>query len=153
MSNEAHTLTNKEIAKAAGVGERTVARMKKKPGWPGDDDIDTLVAFIHATKGRAGRKPKDQTEAVIAATVAESSEIAKLNLEYKRSQIEKNNTSTRDYQLRILKEYRGKMVKGCAEAMAIIFKAVKALDLDHDQIKTIKAAANEAREHLNGIDK
>jgi hypothetical protein len=140
---------NREIAELAGVALSTVARFKKKPGWPGEDDIEKMVAFIQSTKSRAGRKPKAQEEQRKAAT--DTDEITRLNLEYKRSQIEKNNTSTHDYQLRILKSYRTKMVKGCSESMSIIFKAIKALDLDHDQIKNIKEATQEAREHLKGV--
>lgn len=141
-------MTNKEIAKMSGVSVATVARMKKKPGWPGDDDKEKLIAYIQSTKGRAGRPMKGQEKVL---SQSDSDEVTRLAIEYKRSQIEKNNTTTRDYQLRILREYRGKMIKGCSEAMAIIFKAIKSLDLDVDQVRVVKVAIDDAREHLKGI--
>lgn len=141
-------MTNKEIAKLAGVGERTVARFKKKPGWPGDSDPSALVEWIHANKARTGRKAKGEG---VTETKAQAAETYKLNIAYKQSQIEKNNTATHGYQQRIIKEYRHKMVKGCLESIDIIFKAIKKMDLDNDQIKTIKKAAESAKQHLKGV--
>lgn len=141
-------MTNKEIAKLADVGVSTVARMKKKPGWPGTDDPEKLVQWINATKGRAGRPKKGEEK---NPTKDEADEVYKLNIEYKRSQIEKNNTTTHGYQLKIIQEYRQKMIKGCNESMSILFKAIKQLDLGNDELKHIKAAVEEAREHLKGF--
>lgn len=141
-------MTNREIAEAAGVSLQTVNRMKKRPGWPGGDDLEKIVLFIKSTKGRAGR-PKKGEEKTISRDAMD--EITRLNLEYKRSQIEKNNTSTHEYQLRILRGHRERVVKGCSESMAILFKAISSLDLDIDQLKIIKSASIEAKEHLKKV--
>ncbi len=141
-------MTNKEIAEAAGVSAATVARAKRKPDWPGDSDINALVLWIQAGLSAAGRKTKALT---IKPTAAENGAMLALNLEYKRSQIEKNNVATHTYQQRAIKDYRQKMVKGCCDAMAIIFESIKALDLTKDEVNRVKAATAKARQHIKGL--
>lgn len=156
-------LSQADALEQFGVSRATMSRYRLDPHWPGDDaPFNMLANWIRGKKGAAGRKKKetrdkppkvptnfDQGEEFTDESAEEQEQQWELSDRLKLSQIEKNNTQIRKYQLACMTKHRADLMSKINKGLDRLFETLEDLELTHDQLSAIRNTIREIGHDLN----
>ena len=166
-------ITKKEAAAKLGCSRMTLHRWQKRDDWPGDDVewsiVEEWVSGIkdpfrggtESTAKPARKKAKQKTTRKAASskqrkTVSKKVPVAAneahlINIEYKRSQIEKTMTQTKRYQRAAIERYRKELIDHNKIVIDEFIEIIIELGLDSETIQDIQQRLNTKLEEFNKL--
>jgi transcriptional regulator with XRE-family HTH domain len=156
-------LSQADALEQFGVSRATMSRYRNDPHWPGDDaPFNMLATWIRGKKGPAGRKKKetranpptvptnfDEGVEFEDESAEEQEKQWELSDRLKLSQIEKNNTQIKKYQLACMAKHRADLMARINKGLDRLFDTLEELDLTHDQVAEIRNKIREIGHDLN----
>ena len=137
-----------EIVEAFGINRKTLCRYEKKPDFPGLDATDKVLRdWIEGNKSGSGRQSDGK------GSPSDGGAMYELRILKLKTEIEEKDAKAGKHLEKAMADYREKTTKLFNSALDIIFREVRRMDLDRDQLERLDAAARDALTRITGGDK